>query len=569
VPSDYHVGDDSPTLARDGGSVDICRAPQARYRRYGRQPRVPISRRSMSSQPFASRSSTPREEGIDGRRYLAALRRSGLLMTVIVVVLTVAVLLASLVMAKSYRADAQIIVPQTVSLTTSDATSAQRYLATLRTLVTSPKVLEAVAAKTGRTRAALEKNVAAAVDPNANLIAITADDGTAEGAARIANATAAAFLASQTALQRTSLERAKNELSNQIRALRASPFADNQSVQAQISALNDRLAELSVSLTNAGSDLQIARAAEVPDAPTSPKPLRNAILALFAAIFVAVLAALARDQLRPGVTDQREVSEILDLPLLATIPEKPGRRSLRRAALAARIEQEAYRTLAASLRLTLKTDRDHVLLTTSALHAEGKTSVTLRLGRLLAESGRRTLIVSADLRWPRLDGLVGLEGRPGLSDLLQAADAGVEPATVREHIAGRGPRDADVLPAGTLLGDDAAPLLTSERLDAVFLALSELGYVYVLVDAPPLLGLGDTQVLASMCDELLVVARVRGLHIDNLIDLRATLDRLPIRPLGAVVIGGHGQASPYYAVRSGQSTVAPDGERTLPELTRR
>jgi Mrp family chromosome partitioning ATPase len=91
----------------------------------------------------------------------------------------------------------------------------------------------------------------------------------------------------------------------------------------------------------------------------------------------------------------------------------------------------------------------------------------------------------------------------------------------------------------------------------------------VLVDAPPLLGLGDTQVLATVCDELLVVSRVRGLHIDNLIDLRATLDRLPIRPLGAVVIGGHGQASPYYAVRSGQSGAADGGERTLPELSRR
>jgi capsular polysaccharide biosynthesis protein/Mrp family chromosome partitioning ATPase len=523
----------------------------------------------MPSQPFAPRSSTPREESIDGRRYIAALRRSARMMAVIVVVLTVAVLFVSLLMAKSYRADAQIIVPQTVSLSTSDATSTQRYLATLRTLVTSPKVLEAAARKTGRSRSDLENNVTATVDPNANLIAITADDGTAQGAARIANATASAFLASQTALQRTSLQRAQTELSNQIRSLRASPFASSQSVQAQIDALNNRLAELSVSLTNAGSDLQIARAAEVPDGPTSPRPLRNAILALFAAIFVAVLAALARDQLRPGVTDQREVSEILDLPLLATVPEKPGRHSLRRAALASRIEQEAYRTLSASLRLTLPADRDHVLLTTSAMHAEGKTSVTLRLGRLLAESGRRTLVVSADLRWPRLDGLVGLEDRPGLSDLLQASDRGVEDATVREHIAGRGPRDADVLPAGTVLGDEAAPLLTTERLDAVFLAISELGYTYVLVDAPPMLGLGDSQVLATVCDELLVVSRVRGLHIDNLIDLRATLDRLPIRPLGAVVIGGHGQASPYYAVRSGQSGAGDGGERTLPELSRR
>lgn len=519
----------------------------------------------MSNQPSLSRSAPARDDSIDGRRYLAALRRSSKLIAAIVVTLTLAVLAISLVLGKTYSADSQLIVPQTASLTTADPTSAQRSLATLQTLVTSPNVLRAAVAGAGATQKQLEDAITATVDPNANLITITATADTADGAARRANAVAKAFLSSQTAIQRQSLLRAQDALTSQLRTLRASPDAGSQSSQAQISALTSRLAELSVSLTNAGTDLQIARNAQVPSAAASPKPLRNAVLGLFVALFIGILVALARDQLRPGVTDQREVSELLDMPVLATIPEKPGRRSARRLALAGRIETEAYRTLSASLRLTLKADHEHVILTTSALHAEGKTTVVQNLARALVEAGQRVLVVSADLRWPRMDGLAGLEGAPGLSDILEDSLDGVDRQALLSAIVSR-PRDADILPAGTLLGDHGAALLASERLGPVMDALCDLDYTYILVDAPPVLGLGDTQLLAQHCDELLVVSRIRGLRLVNLLDLRGTLDRLPIKPLGALVIGGHIASSPYYAERPEQERGSADDD--LAAMTR-
>src|SRR5690349_23131944 len=109
---------------------------------------------------------------------------------------------------------------------------------------------------------------------------------------------------------------------------------------------------------------------------------------------------------------------------------------MRRAAVHGRVEQEAYQTLSASLRLALPPDREHVILTTSALHAEGKTSVTMRLGRTLAGTGQRTLVVSGDLRWPRLDAMAGVDEQQGLSDLLARAQASGElsPDNVREVI---------------------------------------------------------------------------------------------------------------------------------------
>jgi len=519
-------------------------------------------------QPVNRSADLGRDEGIDSRRYVAALRRSVPMMLGIVAVLTVAVAVISFTLAKTYKAESQIIVTpaNASSLVSSDAASEQRELATIQTLITSPSVLTAVGQTVHRTRQDLQGRVTSTLDPNANIITITATDGTAQSAADIANAVAKAFLASQAATEKASLTRATDELQRQINEIANSADANSASGQAQQRALRDRLAELAVQSTNAGTNLQLARAADPPAAADSPRPLRNTILAFFVAIFIAVIAALARDQLRPGVTDQRELADVLGLPVLATIPERPGRLGRRRAPMLARVEQESYRLLSASIRMELRSDHEHVVLTTSALHAEGKTSVTLQLGRQLTEAGRRVLIVSGDLRWPRMDSELGLAKHPGLSDLLSSAERGevLDARAASEHIVGRANGGSDVMPAGTILGDRGARLLSGDRLVALFAAVTDLGYEFVLVDAPPLLGISDAQLLAAHCDEILVVTRLRGQTLDTMMDLRSTLERLPIKPIGVVAIGGQVSSSPYYHERPDAESANGTGETVSP-----
>jgi succinoglycan biosynthesis transport protein ExoP len=501
------------------------------------------------------RSALGREELVDVRRYLSALRRNVPLIGGIIVVLTGGVLAFSLIASKSYNAQAQIIVDtQTSAITSPDASTEQRQLATIQTLVESPSVLDPAAKQVGMTRRELTSAITSTVDQNANLINIVGTDPTAVGSARLTNAVARTFIAQEADIERARLRRAQDSLNQEIQQLQASSSGD-AATQGQIRALQTRAAELRVGEASAGSTLQLARAAEVPDAAASPRPFRNAVLALFASIFIGILAALARDQLWPRVADQREMSQLLDAPVLASLPETAGRLRLRRAAAQGRIEHESYQTLAATMRLALPPDREHVILTTSALHAEGKTSVTHRLGRTLAASGQRTLIVSGDLRWPRLDALVGVDEQLGLSDLLTLAHAqgSVTSDDVRKMIVagtareGRGRAGADILPAGSRTGDEAAQLLSAESLTTLFDAITELGYTYVLVDAPPILGVGDSQVLASYCDELLVVTRLERLTLSTVIDLRDMLDRTGVHQLGVVVIGARTEASPYYA----------------------
>ena len=176
------------------------------------------------------------------------------------------------------------------------------------------------------------------------------------------------------------------------------------------------------------------------------------------------------------------------------------------------------------------------------------------LGRTLAQSGHRTLLISADLRWPTLHELLETPSEPGLSELLAELETSdrhsrslrrlLSAAIVSVESANRY-GELDVLPSGHK-PDDAARLLTGEGLAALFAAIGELDYAYVIIDAPPLLGIADTQALARCADSLLYVARLDRLTVENVMDARDTLDRLELNPVGLVVIGARSEASPYY-----------------------
>jgi capsular exopolysaccharide synthesis family protein len=218
-------------------------------------------------------------------------------------------------------------------------------------------------------------------------------------------------------------------------------------------------------------------------------------------------------------------------------------------------EYESYQTLGTSVRFALPPESGpHVLLITSALHAEGKSTVAARLGRTLAQAGHRTLLVSADLRWPTLHELVNTPAEPGLSELLAELEQSTRRNRSLERLvsaaivsveSGNRYGELDILPSGRK-PDDPARLLTGDGLASVFEAIGALDYAYVIVDAPPLLGIADTQALARCADSLLYIARLDRLTLDNVMDARDTLDRIEINPIGLVAIGTRSEASPYY-----------------------
>ena len=236
-----------------------------------------------------------------------------------------------------------------------------------------------------------------------------------------------------------------------------------------------------------------------------------------------------------------------------------GGRSGRRRVLSG-VELEAYQTLRSALELSLPTDRrPHVLLVTGALHAEGKTTATGRLGSALAQAGHRVLLISADLRVPRLHEMFGLPLDVGLSDILTVLDwdTGVfdeelMARSIHELIApmhDKGRRgELHVITSGAKVKDPGR-LIAGPAMTSLLEHLRASDYDYILVDAPPLLGIADSQALARHVDDVLLVTRPDRLTLEHVDELRSVIDRLHLRPIGIVVIGTRGEISPYYMQR--------------------
>ena len=490
------------------------------------------------------------EEPIEVRRYLDALRRGLPLILGIVAVLAVATYAVSTSLPKRYKATTSIVQRSNPTLDSSNSVdTVARDLNTINSLLTTDDVLNgAVRRLSGETLQTLRDKVSSSVDPNANLIYVTAKDPSAQQAARIANAVAGTFVSEQANIERRQYEHALAQLQDQLNSV----TGQGATATDQQQAIRDRIAQLQVSIATAGSDLGIAQRADPPKSQDTPRPLRNTALAIVLGLFLGVLVALGRDQLVPRVAGSRELSRLLELPVLVSIPYVSTRRGRRSRALTG-IEYETYQTLATSVRFALTpADGPHVILVTSALHAEGKSTVTLRLGRALAHAGHRTLLVSADLRWPTLHDLAAVPLEPGLSDLLEELGGGARVADARARMTdriveapGRRRGTLDVLPSGRK-PNDPSELLADMALDVVFDAIAELDYTYVVIDAPPLLGIADTQALARRATSIVFVARLDRITLENVVDARELLDRLDRPSIGMVVIGARSEASPYY-----------------------
>jgi capsular exopolysaccharide synthesis family protein len=484
----------------------------------------------------------PPDQPVETGRYLDALRRSKLLIALIVLPLTAAVLIGSLLLPKTYRATARIVVGEASDpLSSGDAASIERRLATWDVLVTTRATLRRAARRVpGETAATLDDKVSSSVDPTANIINVSATDARPRRASRIASAVVNTFVTRAHSLERGRLRGARATLLSGLAELEG---RRGEQAAAERADIRDQLRQLNITAAGSGSELAVAELAQPPSAPYAPRPLRNAVFGFFAAIFIAILVVLARAQLKPRISGSRELSRLLELPTLTEIPHV-RRGFAHEPRTLSSVEYEAYQTLQAAVRRQLPATSQQTVLVTSALHGEGKTEVTAALGLVLSQAGQRTWLVSADMRRPKLHELFDVEQTPGLSEVLVGAQNGGSDGLFQLSAARTGSGRLHVLASGRT-PPDPAQLLASDALDGFFEEVQESEYDYVLLDGPPLLGLVDSQVLAQRVDGVLLVCRPDRLTPETALATRELLDRLDVEPLGLVIVGARGLSHFY------------------------
>ena len=274
-----------------------------------------------------------------------------------------------------------------------------------------------------------------------------------------------------------------------------------------------------------------------------PRTKRNGGIAVVLGLILGLGAAFLAEALDTRVRSLSAVREALGIPVLGQLPT-PAKSTARRGKLvmlAAPTSQEAesFRTLRANLAFANAHHRARVIMITSAIDEEGKSTTAANLAVAVARGGRSVVLIDADLRSPRLHDLFDLAGNPGLTDI-ELGDANLDEALREINIVDTNERGGrvgklELLPAGEALHDPDE--LGAEAAVARVVREVSSRADFILVDAAPLLRVGDAVALSAHVDGLLVVVRLQSLRSATLDELGRTLEATPTAKLGVVVTG--------------------------------
>jgi polysaccharide biosynthesis transport protein len=260
---------------------------------------------------------------------------------------------------------------------------------------------------------------------------------------------------------------------------------------------------------NTGNVLPIETAV-IPEKPISPKILLNLAIGTVMGLLLGVGTALLLEALDNSVKTVKEAEAIFDMTVLGKIPllegeDKVDRKSLERARprLPVRdnprsVISEAYRMLQANLKFLSSDSPPRIIVMTSSVPQEGKSTTTANLALALAEMGHRVLVVDADLRRPSQHQIWELPNSVGLTNIL------VEPGKWFSVVRSEN-EQLDIITAG-VIPPNPVRLIDSHRMVSLIKEWRDV-YDYVLIDTPPLAVASDALILAQMTDGVLMVAR--------------------------------------------------------------
>lgn len=238
----------------------------------------------------------------------------------------------------------------------------------------------------------------------------------------------------------------------------------------------------------------------VPD-PVSPKKSLYVGLGIAAGLAMGLCIAVMRETLDSTIRSAANLALRIGIPDLGQIPRDTSAKSMPLVTQghAHSKRAEALRHVRTNLQFTRVDNPPQVIVVTSALPNEGKTTNAINLAIILAETNRRVLLVEGDLRRPRLSEYMDIERSVGLTNLLAGQ---VQLEDVVQHW---GSDALSVLPGGSI-PPNPSELLGSENMAAMVRA-ARREFDLIVIDAPPILPVTDAAVLSRYADGVILVFR--------------------------------------------------------------
>lgn len=336
---------------------------------------------------------------------------------------------------------------------------------------------------------------------------------------------------------------------------------DAEANKALYDGLLTKLKEADISVGLKASNIRIVDPAMIPSTPARPAKTRNIALSILVGLVGGIGLALVREYLDNTVKTPDDIETLARLPSLAVVPsfaETNGHRKGTRFLTASanghekRMElvaqhlpksqvSEAFRALRTALLLSQAGHPPQVILVTSSLPREGKTTAAANLAVTLAQLGDRTLLLDADLRKPGVGRVLNLaEGEyAGLSSYL-AGVSSLELVTIPHPAI----PNLAAIPTGPL-PPNPADLLSSHRLaDAI--AELRTKYKFIVIDSPPIMAATDAVILSVQADGVLLVVRSGETPKEAFTRARDLLVSVKSRLLGVVLNAVDSHAPDYY-----------------------
>lgn len=483
-----------------------------------------------------------------------ALLRRHLVLIVLTTILAIGVSLGlSAATDPTYRASSQVSFNddtqdlEALGVQASQSFQPEKEVAAQAERITRPDIVAKVRrlARTSLTAQQVQDAITTQVQVSSNLVSITAEARSARLAAALANGFATATrdeLVTRTRRRYTSVAR---DAQRRARRLKGPANLGRRAV------LEDQANRL-LAIAKLVKPVEIVRSADEPDSPTSPKPVRNAVLAGLLGLMLGIGLAALRHAFDRRLREAADVEEHLDPPIVghlrtAALGKTPFPSSdKKRRQLTGDEDLEPFRILRMNLEFLDPDRSNRSVLVTSPLPEEGKSTIAIGLAWAEAMTGRRTLLVDCDLRRPTVHTRLELPSGPGLTEYLLGE---AEPADILRTVPAGQRSGAEVqqlvcIPAGRTVVDHAE-LLGSERFRAF---LEQVGAVYdrVIIDSAPLLPVSDTLALLPLADTILISLRLGQTTRDEAQAARSALDRAPKKPVGLVLSAADQAQSPYY-----------------------
>ncbi|MFV5491268.1 polysaccharide biosynthesis tyrosine autokinase [Acinetobacter sp. ASP199] len=352
--------------------------------------------------------------------------------------------------------------------------------------------------------------------------------------------------------QSVALETQKAQLEQSVAEASAKYTSEHpvmQQMEAQLAAINSRIAELNgtlkqlpdlqrrylqlyrevevkqqlyTALLNSYQQLRIAKAGEIgnvrivdtavePLKPIAPKKLQILILSIFLGGFLGTLIALLRNMMRSGIKDAAQIENELDIPVYATVPRSAVQESrvklLKKKKsipiLAVKdsddIAVESIRSIRTTIHFSLTEAKNNIIAISGPAPEVGKSFITANLGAILAQGGKRVLVMDGDMRRGYLHKYFNQDTAPGLSELLLGTHT-LEQVIKADNYEGlyfisRGKNPSN-----------PSELLSSQKFQALLNELSAQ-FDHILIDTPPALAVTDGVIIAQSAGVNLLVVR--------------------------------------------------------------